>query len=142
MSKSGRPDDALAALDGVNSREADALRCDIAWSQHDWKLSATALSRLAGDPPASGKLDPQQASIVLNEAVALSLDNDTAGLGKLRQTYLGPMSHTDKSGAFALLTSSGSDMRAPNVDAVRASVTSLDIFENFLGSYRKEPGKA
>ena len=142
LSKNGRPDEALATLDGVTTREGDALRVDIAWSQHDWKLSAAALARLAGNPPADGKLDAQQASIVLNEAVALSLDNDTQSLDKLRQAWLAPMSRTDKSGAFALLTSSGSDMHAPNVDAVRASVTGLDIFENFLGSYRKEPGKA
>ena len=52
--KSGKPDDAVAALQGLQSREADALRVEIAWSQKKWADAAAALARLAGPPAGRG----------------------------------------------------------------------------------------
>jgi hypothetical protein len=144
LSKTGKQPEALNALIGMTSREADALRVEITWQMHDWKAAAEALSRLAGAPPADNKLTEEQANIVLNEAVALSLSGDTAGLDTVAKNF-GPamaMAMTDKKDAFALLTSPTGDTHAPNVDAVRATVSGLDIFQNFLASYKKEPGKA
>ena len=142
LAKSGRLDESIAALQGIDTREADAERVDTAWAQHNWALAAEALKRLAGSPPADGKLSPEQASIVLNEAVSLTLAHDTEGLDKVRQTWISAMAKTDKVGAFTLLTSAGSDMTAPSIDAVKASISSLDIFDNFLGTFRKDAKKA
>jgi tetratricopeptide (TPR) repeat protein len=142
LSKTGKPDAAIAELQGVTTREADALRVEIFWGQHDWPNAALALNHLAAPPPAGGKMTAEQASIVLNEAVAYSLAQDQLSIDKLRSTYLDAMNKTDKANAFNLLTSSGADMRAPSVDAIRASVSNLDIFDHFLSSYRKAPGKA
>ncbi len=140
--KSGKPDEAVAALGGETSREADALRVEIAWPRRDWKDAAAALGRLASSPAADGSVGKQQADIVLNEAVALNLGRDPAGLEQLRRSFALAMARSHNASAFALLTSPGSDMRAPSLDAVKASVSGLDIFENFLSSYRREPGKA
>jgi hypothetical protein len=136
MSKTGQPFEALVLLQGVNSREADALRVDIAWGVQNWKEAAAALGRLAG-PVLNGKLTDEQSNIVLNEAVAMSLGGDTAGLAQLNQDYGGPMLSTPRGNAFALLTSPSGDVRAPNVDAVKATVSGLDIFQNFLAGYHK-----
>ena len=140
--KSGKPDDAVATLQGETSREADALRVEIAWPQHDWKDAAAAFGRLAGSPAADGTITDEQSSMVLNEAVALNLGKDLVSLEQLRKTFAAPMAKSKNASAFALLTSPNSDVGAPSLDAVRASVSSLNIFENFLSSYRKEPGKA
>jgi hypothetical protein len=136
MSKTGKPFEALVLLQGVNSREADALRVDIAWGVQNWKEAAAALGRLVG-PVNNGKLTDEQSNIILNEAVALSLEPDPAALAQLSQDYGGPMMSTKRGNAFALLTSPSGDVRAPNVDAVKATVSGLDIFQNFLSSYHK-----
>ncbi len=140
--KSGKSDEANAALQGLSSREADALRVEIAWPQKDWKGAAAALGRLAGQPDAAGNLTDEQANIVLNEAVALNLGNDAVTLDQLNKTYGAAMAKSKKASSFALLTSPASDTKAPSIESVKASVSSLDIFENFLSAYRKDPGKA
>ena len=139
MSKTGKPFEALVMLQGTNGREADALRVDIAWGVQNWKEAAAALGRLVG--PVNGQLTEQQSNIILNEAVALSLDKNTDALVQLHQDYGVPMMGTSRGNAFALLTSPNGDMRAPNVDAVKATVSGLDIFQNFLVGYHK-PNKA
>jgi hypothetical protein len=136
MSKTGKPFEALVLLQGTNSREADALRVDIAWGVQNWKEAAAALGRLVG-PVQNGKLSDEQSNIILNEAVALSLEPDAPALAQLNQDYGELMLGTTRGNAFALLTSPSSDTRAPNVDAVKATVSGLDIFQNFLAGYHK-----
>jgi hypothetical protein len=140
--KSGKPDDAVAALQGIQTREADALRVEIAWAQKNWTNAAAALERLAGPPPAPGAtISEEQATIVLNEVVALNLANDPAGIEALRKSYGDAMAKTKKASAFALLTSPASDTHSPSIEAVKASVGGLDIFENYLSAYRQQPEK-
>jgi tetratricopeptide (TPR) repeat protein len=136
----GRPQDALALIANDPSRDADRLRADIFWRGHDWKNAATTLGRLAGAPPADGKIDADAGRIVLSLAAALTLDDDQAELAKLRTAYGPAMAASSFAKAFHVLAGSGSTNDSADPSTVAGQVAQIGDLQSFMANYGGKTG--
>lgn len=101
----GRADQAITALAGDSSVDADRLRADAYWKAKSWPDVARTLQRLAPAPGADGKLDKQDARLVLNLVAALALSSDQVGLGQVRDKYGAAMAQSPYADAFRVIAS-------------------------------------
>jgi hypothetical protein len=86
----GRSDAALEVIEGDKSRDAEDVRAEIAWKQHTWPQAGALYERSLADRwKTPGILSPADESKLLRSAVAFSLADDDASLGRLRQRYGG-----------------------------------------------------
>lgn len=132
----GRPDDALARLNGDDAREADLLRADILQSMRNWARAVPVLERLAGTPPATGAMPPEQARQILQLSVAGVLAGDAAVVSRTRQRYAGAMQATPFKDMFNVLASERGTPPA-DMQAVALRVQAAAPFQNFMTSYRE-----
>jgi hypothetical protein len=137
----GRSADALAVLGDDDSRDADRLRADIYWRDHNWAEAIKVFERLAAPPGADGKLDPETAHLVLNWAAALTLAGDREGLARLRQTYAQAIAGTPAGDMFRVIADDGGDPKAPGArrDLRQAArqMAQIGELQSFIASYRK-----
>ena len=140
MTELGKPQDALALIANDPSRDADRLRADIYWRGHDWKNAAETLGRLAGTPPTDGKLDADTGRIVLSLAAALTLEDDQAGLTKLRAAYGPAMAASSYAKAFDVLAGSGTSANAKDPSALANQVAQIGDLQSFMASYGDKSG--
>lgn len=86
----GRYDAALEVIESDKGRDAEDIRAEIAWKQHTWPLAGVMYERALGDRwKTPGTLSPADESKLLRSAVAFSLADDDASLGRLRQRFGG-----------------------------------------------------
>ncbi len=136
----GRPQDALALIANDPSRDADRLRADIFWRGHDWKNAAATLGRLAGTPPATGKIDADAGRIVLSLAAALTLDDDQDELTKLRAAYGPAMAASSYAKSFQVLAGSGASDQPKDPSALAVQVAQIGDLQSFMASYGGKAG--
>lgn len=128
-------DEAVRALDGMNTRNAVRLRADIFWRAGQWENAAATLMRLI-PPPTAKALSPEEAGYILNVAVALKLANEKPALEKLRDNYIGLMRETALANSFALVTRSAGRTTLSDRDTMLSIAGEVDIFKGFLDNYR------
>jgi len=132
----GKNAEALAALNGDGSTEADKLRADIAVKMQNWAEAAKIFARLAGDLPADGKLSDAAARSVLSWATALVLARDTTGLAALRDKYGPAMAQTKFKEGFDVVagtdTAGSTDMRE-----LTSRLAQVSELQSFLANYRQ-----
>jgi hypothetical protein len=134
----GKPDDALKLIANDDSRDADRLRADIYWHGHDWKSAAETLARLAGQPPADGKIDADEGRVVIGLAAALTLDDDQPGLAKLRAAFGPAMATSRYAAAFRVLAGDGaSTQTAADPETMAVQVAQVGALQNFMAMYEK-----
>jgi tetratricopeptide (TPR) repeat protein len=86
----GQYDHAVEILGTDKGAEADSLRAEISWKKHDWPAASAAFERALGDRwKAAGPLAPDEEAKLMRAAIAMSLNNDEAGLTRLRGRYQG-----------------------------------------------------
>jgi hypothetical protein len=86
----GRYDAALEVIESDKSRDAEDIRAEIAWKQHTWPAAGALYERSLADRwKTQGALSPADESKLLRAAVAFSLADDNASLGRLRQRFGG-----------------------------------------------------
>ena len=86
----GRYDAALEVIESDKGRDAEDIRAEIAWKQHTWPQAGVMYERSLGDRwKTPGTLSPADESKLLRSAVAFSLADDDASLGRLRQRFGG-----------------------------------------------------
>lgn len=142
LAEQGRTDEAIQLLAKDDSRGADLLRIDIAWSKQKWDDAATALAKVIGPPPAPGKtLDAATSQLVLNRAVALALSADATGLDILRKDYGPAMGKGPDADTFQILTRPDQATGLIDVNTIRSRVAEVDVFKNFLKDYKGTPPK-
>ncbi|MDD3446088.1 MAG: hypothetical protein PHS60_11795, partial [Zavarzinia sp.] len=102
----GRAKEGIALLAGDDSADAATLAAEITWQARDWPAAATALGRLLAQkaPPDHGAPDAAAESLVLRQAVALTLAGDVAGQEKLAEAWGPAMAESGHADAFAMLT--------------------------------------
>jgi hypothetical protein len=137
-----RPADALALIANDDSRDADRLRADIHWRGHDWKEAAKTLARLAGSPPSSGKIDAEAGRMVVSLAAALTLDDDQAGLAKLRAAFGPAMAGSRFADAFRVLAGDGSTAPGTDPQALASRVAQIGELQNFMAAYKEKVASA
>lgn len=142
FSKLNRFDDALNLLGMDQGPIADDLRVEIGWAAQRWHVASDALGRLAGPPPASGKLDDATAGLVLRRAVALNLGQDVAGLAVLRRDFAPLFGQGPLAARFEVLTRPSGAGNLANLDIIKSQIAEVDLFKDFLANYRGHPGGA
>jgi hypothetical protein len=131
-----RPDEALKAIAGDQTRDADRLRAEIHWHARDWKEAAKVFARLAGDPPAEGKPADDAARIVLSWGAALTLDGDQAGLAKLREKWSAPMAQSTLADAFDVVAGDGGGDKDADPRAIARRIAQVGELQSFMATYR------
>jgi hypothetical protein len=130
-------DEAILMLGADTSAESRQLRAEIYWRSQDWPNAAKALAELA---PEAEQVTPDNASVVLDWATALTLAGDDRTIARLRQRYIGPMSATSYKDAFALITAPR-EKGVMDVKAMRAQIEQAEHFKSFMVEYKDMLGQ-
>lgn len=139
MSRNGRPDQALALLNNLDrTPEMDLLRSDIAWTAGYWDDAAEALDDVIASKNISltRPLDDENAALLLQRAVALNLAGDRIALANLREKYGDSMKQTEKAKVFEVITRPRQNAALADRDTILSIVSEVDLFQEFLESYR------
>lgn len=144
MFQSDRVDSALSLLSTL-SDDVDVLRAraDIAWQTGRWSDAATALERSLAMNPVEAHKPPTlvQAELIRNLVVATNLSGDRGRLAQLRDEYIVPMQQTDLFKEFDVVTRERQTPTLADRDSLNKLVSEVDMFGNFLNSYRFGAGK-
>ncbi|MGH1455669.1 MAG: tetratricopeptide repeat protein [Alphaproteobacteria bacterium] len=133
-------DKAITLLGGIpEGKDVNRLRADITWQAGYWSDAADAIrlvmidENIMGDKP----LTEDQADMLLNRAVALSLDNDRIALSNMRQKFIGAMKDTPKARQFEVITRPRKDGGLADRETLMSIVSEVDMFQEFLDDIRK-----
>lgn len=141
LSELHRDDEAMTLLQNNTSEPAKLLRADIAMHAEHWEEAAKTLVDLAGPPPPAGTLlTASQASWVMNGAIAYSLANNQTGLDRLAIDYGAAMAGTPQNDSFRILTEPEKTSQLKDVAAVQSKLREVNMFQDFLNTYRKPAG--
>jgi hypothetical protein len=136
-----RGPDALALLDGDDSRGAELLRTEIAWRGQQWPKVATILDRLlARRGEAAGPLSEEEAGYVLKLAVARYMSDDEAALKGLRERYGPLMAESQHADTFRVLTHEV-DASKTEFRSLAGAIAGISDLEAFMSSYRARLAK-
>lgn len=130
---------ALSLVENIpDGKDVRRLRADITWQAGYWGDAADALRTIMIDEGITGDrpLTNAEADMVLNRAVALSLDNDRIALSSLRQKYLGAMKDTYKARQFEVISRPRKDGSLADRETLLSVVSEVDMFKEFLDDYR------
>jgi tetratricopeptide (TPR) repeat protein len=134
----GSYDEALDMLEDDRSQEAEALRADIFWAEEDWGKVAASARILLGEAGANGApLSLEARRQVIRLAVALSMDDDQAGLAAIRARYKSAMAD----GAFAAVFNAITQSKDPSgleLSKAIEKIADVSAFQSYLASYRDE----
>ncbi|WP_169545228.1 tetratricopeptide repeat protein [Sneathiella aquimaris] len=135
----GNYEEALELLTDDKSEKADLLRADIYWKSKNWGKVTQSLQKLliANGAPKARKLEPIDRQRLMQLAVAMSLDNNDAGIRSLRRVYRKKMVDTPDLDAFDLITEDpdGSETEFRKKATAIAKITQL---ESFMAGYREQ----
>ena len=105
-------------------------------------MAAEAMGELVKPPPPAGSpIEAAESELLLNLGIALALANDAQGLNRLAQRYGAAMARSPSANTFAILTRSpGGTPQIADLAAIRRQVSEVDLFRQFLLSYRTAAG--
>ena len=141
-SDKGMAQRAISTLSRIPRQEENVLklRADIAWQNGKWNEAARALERLVARERISIQqpLSERQASLILNWAVALNLAGDRRALASLRNRFSTAVEETTRARLFDVVTRARQNTRLTDRETIRAIVSEVDLFEDFLTSYKQD----
>ncbi len=119
-------------------KNVNRLKAEIAWQAGYWDEAADALNEVILDENISmtRPLTDEQADMILNRAIALSLDNDRIALANMRSKYNDLMLQTNKSRQFEVITRPQNRGVLADRETLLSIVSEVDLFKDFLDSYR------
>lgn len=139
LSKLDRVEEALAILNTFQpTPDINALRADISWNAGMWDDAADALRDLILDESidVARPLTQKQADLILNRAVALNLAGDRVELSNMRTRFGPAMEKTARAHMFDVVTRPRTGNLGAERDSIAALVSEVDLFKDFLDSYR------
>ncbi len=141
LSKTGQADTAIEQLGALPTDKTVArLKADIAWKNQRWREAADGLEilldveQIKPDQP----LNAEQTDLILNRGIALNLSGDRVGLGVLRERYQAQMAQTQKAELFDVVTLPRRFGLIRSRDTIAETINNVDLFKDFLESYRKQ----
>lgn len=140
LSQLKRPSEALSLLNLMDQDERTTrLRANIAWQAGRWTDAAEALEELIDikgvsltRPP-----EPEEADMILNWAVALSLSGNRYILSNVRERYSDLMKQTEKAELFEMVTRPRQNVVLADRETISSIVSEVDMFKDFLDNYKK-----
>ncbi len=140
FSKTNKAADALALLKDMDEdQDLIRLRADIAWNSSQWEEAAEAFQDLIVEENISSTrpMNEYQANLVLNRSIALNLAGNRVGLANLKERYGDLMMQSDKARLFDLVTRPRKLGMLGNKESVSSLISEVDLFGEFLESYKK-----
>lgn len=143
LSDMNKTEEALVHLSKFDpAPDVNRLRADIAWQAGLWEDAAEALQDLildqAIDP--ARPLTEKQADLILNRAVALNLSGNRVALANMRQRYEDAMKKTARARLFDVVTRPRQSTVLADRQTLESLVSEVDIFKDFLETYRADTG--
>jgi hypothetical protein len=131
----------VALLKEDTSQPAELLRVDVAWRGAQWAEAASGLAKVIGPPPPDGTaLSKDKSDLVLNQAVALALAGDNAGLDRLRGQFGGAMAAGPHADTFRVLARPGQSGGLIDLASIQSRVKEVGTFQKFLAGQRGGSG--
>lgn len=134
-----RPDEALEILEELDrTPPLNRLRADIAWNAQYWDDAADALNDVILDENISltRPLNEEQATMILNRAIALNLDSDRIAIANIREKYSQLMDQTAQARLFEVITRPRQNVRLADRQTLLSTVSEVELFKDFMDSYR------
>jgi len=130
--------DQLAKRRGKDTNIA-RLKADMAWGAGRWDDAADALQDLivAENISLTRPVNDAQRDLIMNRGIALNLASNRVGLANLRERFGDAMKQTDKARMFELVTRPRQMGLLGSRDSVESLMSEVDLFGDFLESYRK-----
>jgi hypothetical protein len=140
LSDNDQTEKAIALLNGFKpTPDVNRLRADIAWQAGLWEDASEALNDLILDEELdlSRALAPKQADLILHRSIALNLAGDRVELSNVRKRYGEAMKQTNRARLFDVITRPRKNSLLSDRETLTALVDEVDIFKDFLESYRE-----
>ena len=144
LSRDGRSRDALVLLNNMKQDDDTVrLKADVAWTGGHWNDAAEALEELVTryDIKPTQPISEAQANMILNWTVALSLSGNRHVITNVRNQYADKMQKTSKGDMFEVVTRPRQNAILADRDTIGKIVSEVDIFSDFLESYRAPAAK-
>lgn len=144
LSRDGRSRDALVLLNNMKQDDDTVrLKADVAWTGGHWNDAAEALEELVTryDIKPNQPISEAQANMILNWTVALSLSGNRHVITNVRNQYADKMQKTSKGDMFEVVTRPRQNAILADRDTIGKIVSEVDIFSDFLESYRAPAAK-
>ncbi len=138
LSQLNRTDEAITALAGYTTGDAQRLKADVLWRARRWVPAAQAIETML-PTPAPSPLPPEIAEMVVNAAVAYKLGGDSAGLESLRRRFGDAITSTPQANAFGVITRDGGQATLGDRETILKIAGEVDMFKGFLKSYQSMP---
>jgi hypothetical protein len=128
----GQYDHALEILQSDKSADGDAVRAEVAWKKHDWGGAGGQFEKLLGDRwKNSAALSADEEARLMRAAIAMSLNNDQAGLARLRDRYQGFVAQARSPDALRVALS-GMDGQQLTTASFARTVAENDTFAGWV----------
>ncbi|MFH1158675.1 MAG: hypothetical protein V1721_07335 [Pseudomonadota bacterium] len=125
---------AIDTLSTMDSRNARKLKADVLWRAQKWEEAAEAIEALL---PGAGKaLDEEEASLVVNAAVARKLAGNPDRLKEIRDKYGAAMTGMKLAATFGVVTRDGGASALADRETLLKIAGEVDMFKGFLNSYK------
>lgn len=134
QSQLGLTSDAIATLSILNSKNAQRLKADVLWRAQKWADAATATEALLPDP--AKPLDEEDASYVVNAAVAWKLAGNMDKLKEIKAKYGAAMAATKLAPTFEVVTRDGGSSTLGDRETMLRIAGEVDMFKGFLENYK------
>tara|TARA_R110000764_G_scaffold45730_24_gene102799 strand:- start:7653 stop:9800 length:2148 start_codon:yes stop_codon:yes gene_type:complete len=144
LSRDNRARDALFLLSNMKQDDdVIRLKADVAWTAGHWNDAAEALEELVSryDIGPKEPINAQQANMILNWAVTLSLSGNRHVISNVRAAYGAEMKKTAKGDLFEVVTRPRQNAILADRDTIQQIVSEVDIFGDFLDVYRAPKGQ-
>lgn len=134
QSQLGQTTEAIATLSTLNSKNAQRLKADVLWRAQKWGDAATAIEALL--PDLTKPLTEEDASYVVNAAVAWKLAGNMDKLKEIKTKYDSPMAATKLAPTFDVVTRDGGSSTLGDRETMLKIAGEVDMFKGFLENYK------
>jgi tetratricopeptide (TPR) repeat protein len=133
-----RVEEALALLKEDKSMDADLLRMEMHWNDHNWVQVSQTLNRILRtyEAKANQPLDELQAQTVLNLGIAMTLSGNERGIDRLRLDYGEAMDDSRFRDAFRLIASPDT-LGLISYTSIAGKVKDVKNFQTFMSAYQE-----
>lgn len=136
LSQTNQTDEAIRILSSLDSKDAHKLKADVLWRARRWSEAAAAIESALPSPDPEKPMDTENASLVINAAVAYKLAGDAAGQQSLRTRFSPAMAGTPLAATFGVVTREGGSAGLSDRDTILKIAGEVDMFKGFLDSYK------
>jgi hypothetical protein len=135
QSQLGLASDAIATLSTLNSKTAQRLKADVLWRAQKWDEAAAATETLM-PADATKPLSDEEASYVMNAAVAWKLAGNVDKLKEIKTKYGAVMAKTKLAPTFDVVTRDGGSSVLADRETMLRIASEVDMFKGFLENYK------